>query len=104
MFSSPEHFRIERVSLDWDDETMAVYYDRVKKGNPLRLHILAAEDPAATSADEHQVGVAPRLAAAQSLHQRANDRVHARVSFAGIQREHPLYDLRQGGGHVGGAR
>ena len=44
-FVSEHRTQIERVSLDWNDEEMAAYYERVKQGNPLRMHELAARWP-----------------------------------------------------------
>jgi hypothetical protein len=52
-FISDYHTKVERVSLDWNDDDMAAYYERVKKDNPLRLHELACQWPAAAAACVH---------------------------------------------------
>ena len=52
-FLSDRHTAIERLSLDWDDETMAAYYERIRKGNAHRLHQLVCQWPAAGAACVH---------------------------------------------------
>ena len=42
------------MSLDWNDEEMGAYYDRVKAGNRLRLHELATEWPGAAAQCVHE--------------------------------------------------
>ena len=44
---------MEKVSLDWDDEAMQAYYDRVQQNNSLRLHEFAVEHPAAAAQCVH---------------------------------------------------
>ena len=53
VFTNGDNEEIERISLDWDDATMAAYYDRVKQGNSLRLHELAARRPDAAARCVH---------------------------------------------------
>ena len=54
VFSNPGFVRMERVSLDWGDETMDAYYERHKKDNPFCFHTLAVEDPAAAALCVHE--------------------------------------------------
>ena len=44
---------MEKISLDWDDEEMAQYYERNKAGNSLRFHELAATWPGAAAQCVH---------------------------------------------------
>ena len=52
-FAGEKDESIEKISLDWDDETMAAYYDRSRGGNALRFHELAANWPAAAARCVH---------------------------------------------------
>jgi len=44
-----EETHLERISLDWNDEEMADYYDRGRAGNSLRFHELAVSWPGAAA-------------------------------------------------------
>ena len=44
---------VERVSLDWDDDEMAQYYDRHRTGNTLFFHELATRWPGAAARGVH---------------------------------------------------
>jgi len=44
---------LAQISLDWDDDDMTAYYNRVKQGNALRLHELATRWPAAAARCVH---------------------------------------------------
>ena len=53
MFIGDREEQLERISLDWDDEEMAQYYNRNRAGNPLRFHELAVAWPAAAAQCVH---------------------------------------------------
>ena len=44
---------LQRISLDWDDTTMAQYYEDAKKGDRLYFHELAVRWPAAAAKCVH---------------------------------------------------
>ena len=46
-FVTEHRTQTEMISLDWDDEATAQFYERAKKGSASRLHELAAQWPAA---------------------------------------------------------
>ena len=53
VFLGNQGVQVERISLDWDDDEMAAYYERVKKGNRHVLHELATQYPAAAARCVH---------------------------------------------------